>query len=102
MTILTIYGLDSVVDLNHLSSHMCVLPASGDPDYEDCTKEIRVENLQDVRALQGSAGSVFLLDNTIGTLGNQAIRSGRSKNERWLLLATLRGQLFASSTELVG
>ena len=48
-----------LVDLNHLSSYMCLLPASLDADYEECTPEIRVENLQDVRSLQGSAGSLF-------------------------------------------
>ncbi len=48
-----------LTDLNHLSSSICVLPASLDPDYEDSTPEIRVENMQDVRCLQGKRGSVF-------------------------------------------
>lgn len=48
-----------LTDLNHLSSSMCVLPASADPDYEDGTPNVRVENLQDIRSLQGARGSVF-------------------------------------------
>jgi hypothetical protein len=48
-----------LTDLDHLSSAICVLPASLDPNYERCTAEIEVENLQDVRSLQGKRGSVF-------------------------------------------
>ena len=48
-----------LTDLNHLSSAICVLPASLDPDYENCTSEIQVESLQNVRSLQGKRGSVF-------------------------------------------
>ena len=48
-----------LTDLNHLSSSMCVLPASADPVYEDGTPEIRIENLQEIRSLQGVRGSVF-------------------------------------------
>ena len=48
-----------LTNLNHLSSAICVLPASLDPNYESCTAEIQVENLQDVRSLQGKRGSVF-------------------------------------------
>ena len=48
-----------LTDLNHLSSCMCVLPASADPDYDSGTARVTVENLQDVRTLQGSRGSVF-------------------------------------------
>ena len=48
-----------LTDLNLLSSAICVLPASLDPNYESCTAEIQVDNLQDVRTLQGKRGSVF-------------------------------------------
>ena len=48
-----------LTDLNHLSSSISVLPASLDPDYEDSTADIRIENMQDVRCLQGKRGSVF-------------------------------------------
>ena len=48
-----------LTNLNHLSSAICVLPASLDPDYEKCTGEIQVESLQNVRSLQGQRGSVF-------------------------------------------
>lgn len=48
-----------LTDLDHLSSSICVFPASLDPDYEDSTPEIRIENMQDVRCLQGKRGSVF-------------------------------------------
>ena len=48
-----------LTDLNHLSSAICVLPASLDPDYENCTAEIQVESLHNVRSLQGKRGSEF-------------------------------------------
>jgi len=48
-----------LTDLNHLSSSICVFPASLDPDYEDATPAIQIENMQDVRSLQGKRGSVF-------------------------------------------
>ncbi len=48
-----------LTDLDHLSSCICVLPASLDPDYEEGTSRVTVENLQDVRCLQASKGSVF-------------------------------------------
>ncbi len=48
-----------LTDLNHLSSSICVLPASLDPDYEDCTPKIRIEDMQNIRSLQGAKGSVF-------------------------------------------
>ena len=48
-----------LTDLDHLSSSISVFPASLDPDYEDSTADIRIENLQDIRSLQGRCGSVF-------------------------------------------
>ena len=48
-----------LTDLNHLSSCICVLPASADPDYGMDTKSVVVEDLQDIRTLQGKRGSVF-------------------------------------------
>lgn len=48
-----------LTDLNHLSSCISVLPASADPDYDQGTTETTIHNLQDVRTLQGSKGSVF-------------------------------------------
>lgn len=48
-----------LTDLNHLSSCICVLPASADPDYDSGTDRVAVENLQDIRTLQGKRGSVF-------------------------------------------
>jgi hypothetical protein len=60
-----------LTDLNHLSSSICVLPASLDPDYEECTKNIRVENLQDVRSLQGTRGSVFCWTTQLAHWGTQ-------------------------------
>ena len=48
-----------LTDLDHLSSSISVFPASLDPDYEDSTPDIRIENMQDVRSLQGKRGSVF-------------------------------------------
>ena len=48
-----------LTDLNHLSSCICVLPASLDPDYEDGNSRVCVENLQDVRTLQVKKGSVL-------------------------------------------
>lgn len=48
-----------LTDLNHLSSSICVLPASLDPDYDADTAAVRVEDLQNVRSLQGPRGSVF-------------------------------------------
>jgi hypothetical protein len=48
-----------LTDLDHLSSSIGVFPASLDPDYEDATPDIRIENMQDIRSLQGKGGSVF-------------------------------------------
>ncbi len=48
-----------LTDLDHLSSSIGVFPASLDPDYEDATSNIRIENMQDIRSLQGKRGSVF-------------------------------------------
>ena len=48
-----------LTDLNHLSSSICVLPASLDPDYDAGEAGVRVEDLQNVRSLQGKRGSVF-------------------------------------------
>jgi len=48
-----------LTDLSHLSSCICVLPASLDPDYEDGVSRVCVENMQDVRTLQGKKGSVL-------------------------------------------
>ena len=48
-----------LTDLDHLSSSIGVFPASLDPDYEDATPDIRIENMQDIRSLQGKRGSVF-------------------------------------------
>ena len=48
-----------LTDLDHLSSSISVFPASLDPDYEDSTPNIRIENMQDIRSLQGKRGSVF-------------------------------------------
>ena len=65
-----------LTDLNHLSSSMCVLPASFDPDYEDGTPEIRVENLQDVRSLQGKRGSVFCWTTQLAHWGTRQSEHG--------------------------
>lgn len=48
-----------LTNLDHLSSCICVVPASADPDYDMGTEKVRVENLQDIRMLQGQKGSVF-------------------------------------------
>lgn len=48
-----------LTDLNHLTSCISLLPASADPDYDQGSAETKIENLQDVRTLQGSKGSVF-------------------------------------------
>ena len=48
-----------LTDLDHLSSSICVFPASLDPNYEDSTPDIQIENMQDIRCLQGKKGSVF-------------------------------------------
>lgn len=48
-----------LTDLNHLSSCISVLPASADPEYDEGTDRVVVENLQDIRTLQGKRGSVF-------------------------------------------
>ncbi|MEL7500219.1 MAG: hypothetical protein AAFN77_21665 [Planctomycetota bacterium] len=48
-----------LTDLDHRSSCICVLPAPLDSEFEEGTADIRVENLQDVRCLQGPRGSVF-------------------------------------------
>ncbi|MGI9515601.1 MAG: hypothetical protein ACR2NP_01025 [Pirellulaceae bacterium] len=48
-----------LTDLDHLSSCMCVLPASADPDYDMGTNRVCVEDLQEIRCLQGPRGSVF-------------------------------------------
>ena len=48
-----------LTDLNHLSSSICVFPASLDPEYEDDTSDIQITNMQDIRSLQGKRGSVF-------------------------------------------
>lgn len=65
-----------LTDLNHLTSSICVLPASLDPDYEDCTKNIRVENLQDVRSLQGQRGSVFCWTTQLAHWGTKQSEHG--------------------------
>jgi hypothetical protein len=65
-----------LTDLNHLSSSMCVLPASLDPDYEDCTPQIRVENMQDVRSLQGKRGSVFCWTTQLAHWGTKQSQHG--------------------------
>jgi len=48
-----------LTDLNYLSSCMCIVPASADPDYDMGTKKVIVEDLQSIRMLQGRKGSVF-------------------------------------------
>ena len=48
-----------LTDLNHLSSCISLLPASADPEYDEGTDRVTVENLQDIRTLQGKRGSVF-------------------------------------------
>ena len=48
-----------LTDLDYRSSSICLLPASADADFEEGVPDIRVENLQDVRCLQGPRGSVF-------------------------------------------
>lgn len=65
-----------LTDLSHLSSNICVLPASLDPDYEECTKNIRVENLQDVRSLQGKRGSVFCWTTQLAHWGTKQSKHG--------------------------
>ncbi len=48
-----------LTDLDHRTSCICVLPASADLDYQSGVSQATVNNLQDVRTLQGPAGSVF-------------------------------------------
>ena len=58
---------------------MSVLPASADPDYEDGTAEIRVENLQDIRSLQGARGSVFCWTTQLAHWGTQQSEHGKPR-----------------------
>ena len=48
-----------LTNLNHLSSCIALLPASRDPNYDAGIAETPIENLQDIRMLQGGRGSVF-------------------------------------------
>lgn len=68
-----------LTDLNHLSSYMCVLPASLDPDFEEGVSDIRVENLQDVRALQGRRGSVFCWSTQVAHWGTTQAEHGEPR-----------------------
>lgn len=68
-----------LTDLNHLSSTMCVLPASLDSNYDEGTADIRVENLQDVRSLQGKRGSVFCWTTGLAHWGTTQSRFGKPR-----------------------
>ena len=48
-----------LTDLNPLTSSISVLPASQDPDYDAGTSRVQVKDLQAVRSLQASRGSVL-------------------------------------------
>lgn len=65
-----------LTDLDHRSSSICVFPASLDPDFEEGTTEIRVENLQDIRSLQGKRGSVFCWSTQLAHWGTKQSEHG--------------------------
>jgi len=68
-----------LTDLDHLSSSICVFPASLDPDYEDSTPQIRIENMQDVRCLQGKRGSVFCWTTQLAHWGTKQSPHGQPR-----------------------
>ena len=68
-----------LTDLNHLTSYMCVLPASADPDYDAGTDQVVIENLQDIRALQGPRGSVFCWTTGLVHWGTRQSRLGQPR-----------------------
>jgi hypothetical protein len=68
-----------LTDLNHLSSCISLLPASKDADYDSGTQETRVENLQDIRTLQGKKGSVFCWTTGVIHWGTSQSRLGRPR-----------------------
>ena len=74
-----------LTNLNHLSSAICVLPASLDPDYEKCTGEIQVERFTGRAIVARQTRICVLLDDSIGTLGDSTIPPRSTTNERWLL-----------------
>lgn len=65
-----------LTDLSHLSSNICVLPASKDPDYDEGTDQVVVEDLQDIRTLQGKRGSVFCWTTGLVHWGTRQTRFG--------------------------
>lgn len=66
-------------DLNHLSSCMCLIPASLDPNYESETQNATVEDLQTIRCLQGPAGSVFCWSTQLVHWGTRQSRWGEPR-----------------------
>lgn len=60
-----------LTDIDHRSSAINLLPASADPDFEEGTPAIRVENLQEIRSLQGPRGSVFCWSTQVAHWGTR-------------------------------
>ena len=68
-----------LTDLNHLSSSICIVPASLDADYAKNTQRTRVEDLQDIRSLQVPRGSVLAWTVALAHWGTKQSRFGEPR-----------------------
>lgn len=68
-----------LTDVDDSNSSICLLPASADPDFEEGVVGVRVENLQDIRSLQGPRGSVFCWSTQIAHWGTTQSEFGQPR-----------------------
>ena len=83
-----------LTDLNYLSSCMCVVPASADPDYDMGTKKVIVEDLQSIRMLQGKKGSVFCWTTGMIHWGTRQSSFGESRKSVGLCVQNPEAECF--------
>lgn len=83
-----------LTDVDYLSSNICVLPASADPDYDTGTDRVCVEDLQDIRSLQGKKGSVFCWTTGLVHWGTRQARLGNPRMSVGLYIQNPEAECF--------
>jgi hypothetical protein len=68
-----------LTDLSHLTSNIFLLPASLDANYDQNTRRVSVDNLQDIRCLQVPCGSVLGWAVGLAHWGSKQSRHGRPR-----------------------